>query len=96
MDLLYQREFWRIVSSLVEPDGRIDILACDLAASDQGKMLVATLEDTAGVNVAASSDKTGNVTAGGDWVLETDNIDVASAYFSDEKICSAPALRPLW
>ncbi len=82
-----QRAFWKGLSAVLESDGRIDILACKLASTTNGLMLISSLEDAAGVNFAASTNNTGNVTAGGDWILETDNIDVEALYFSKERSC---------
>ena len=44
-----QRRFWREVGDLVEPGGRIDILACKLAADAEGERLIAAIEETSGV-----------------------------------------------
>ena len=38
--------------------------------------LVKELEEITGFNVCASTNETGNVKNGGDWVLETDNLQV--------------------
>ena len=76
-----ERAFWRELGELIEPGGRIDIFACDLAATDEGRMLVAALADAAGVDVAASSNSTGNQAFGGDWVLESAGIDIAGDLF---------------
>ena len=81
-----QREFWQALGRVMAKNGHIDILACSLAASDRGRILVGALEEIAGVNVAASNDPTGNPGAGGDWVLETDAIDAAALYFNDERL----------
>jgi len=77
-----QQEFWTELSQSVKADGRIDILACALTAGEDGQDLVAQLEDLTGRNVAASNDITGNADSGGDWVLETDDLDLAGTYFA--------------
>ncbi len=77
-----QQDFWSEVGGLVNENGRIDILACNLTATESGQLLVNELEHITGVNVAASNDITGNAEVGGDWTLETDDVDVAAAYFS--------------
>ncbi|HDY65921.1 MAG TPA: DUF4347 domain-containing protein, partial [Phycisphaerae bacterium] len=51
-----QQAFWSDLGSLLAEDGRIDLLACNLAATEQGQLLVSTLEGIAGVNFAASTD----------------------------------------
>ena len=62
---------------LVHQGGRIDLLACSTAAGPEGAALIAKLESlTPGVNWAASTDMTGSDEKGGDWILETDGVDV--------------------
>eukprot|EP00747_Dinoflagellata_sp_TGD_P041814 gnl/TRDRNA2_/TRDRNA2_141690_c1_seq4.p1 gnl/TRDRNA2_/TRDRNA2_141690_c1~~gnl/TRDRNA2_/TRDRNA2_141690_c1_seq4.p1 ORF type:complete len:436 (-),score=94.81 gnl/TRDRNA2_/TRDRNA2_141690_c1_seq4:40-1224(-) len=60
---------------------RVDLLACDLASEPGGLALIQELEAETGKNIAASTNHTGNLKRGGDWVLETDNVDTASIYF---------------
>ncbi len=76
-----QRDFWKSLGSLLIEGGRIDLFPCKLAAGEIGELLVAELEKAAGVNVAASTDLTGNEMCGGDWILETDGVDLEEAYF---------------
>ena len=78
--------FWQGVAELLAPGGRIDLLACDVAAGPDGQALVDALEETAGVNFAASSDLTGNAEHGGDWCLETDHVDAGAVYFDPHQI----------
>ena len=52
----------------------IHLLGCNVAAD--GMELVKELEEITGFNVCASTNETGNVKDGGDWVLETDNLQV--------------------
>jgi large repetitive protein len=49
-----------------------DILlyGCDVAAGTTGQQFIQELANATGADVAASTDLTGNATAGGDWVLE--------------------------
>lgn len=77
--------FWRDLGALVQQDGRIDLLACNVTASQDGADLVAALEQLTGRDVAASDDLTGNPAAGGDWVLETDGVD-GSVYFDAQAL----------
>lgn len=65
---------------------RIDLLACNLAASKVGMDWITEWEQKMGKNVAASADVTGNVEAGGNWLLETDGIDVSRVYFKQEAL----------
>ena len=70
--------------SCVGKGGRVDLLGCDLLLYSPN--LVNTLEEVYGINFAASDERTGNVTVGGDWILESDDIDVAPIYFDPEKL----------
>jgi len=76
------QSFWQGVGGLLDTDGRVDILACGLAATDAGHILVSQLETYTGHQVAASDDPTGNPSYGGDWIMETANVDAASLYFT--------------
>jgi hypothetical protein len=87
-----QRVFWQGLGKLIVPKGRIDLLACNLARGKQGKMLVAALEDLSGVNCTASSNETGNLKSGGDWVMETDKIDISQYYFDSQRLESYTCL----
>lgn len=78
--------FWRGLAELVAPGGRIDLLACDVAAGSDGLALVGALEQMTGVNFAASVDPTGNDAYGGNWYLETDQVDVGIVYFDPHQI----------
>ena len=76
------QHFWQGVGSLVKDNGRIDLLACGLVSSEAGNLLLSQLETLTGKNFAASDDPTGNPQSGGDWVLESDGVNVAPVYFS--------------
>ncbi|MDF2576643.1 MAG: Periplasmic protein TonB-like protein [Chlamydiales bacterium] len=79
------RKFWRQLGKLVHGKGRIDLLACSLASSQNGKKLIDRLETLTGINFAASTNLTGN-SKGANWILETDNVDVGSLYFKASKL----------
>ena len=76
-----QHAFWREIGSLIQDQGRIDLLACNLAAGDHGELLIAALQAACGREVAASVDETGNPASGGDWLLEVGQVDAAACYF---------------
>ena len=78
-----QQQFWSELGSVLDSDGRIDLLSSGLAATDEGNDLIEHISDLADANVAASTDLTG---ADGDWILETDDIDLVDLYFDGEKI----------
>jgi hypothetical protein len=87
-----QRAFWKELASFLAEGGRVDLFACNLACNDEGRLLVSLLEDLTGVNFAASSGLTGNQGAGGDWLLETDGVDLVSAYFTAKGIAGFSCL----
>ena len=80
------KQFWKSVGQLLEEDGRVDLLACNLARSEDGKLLVAALKKITGREVAASDNETGNPEKGGDWILETADLDVTHLYFDASKL----------
>ncbi|MHC4874662.1 MAG: DUF4347 domain-containing protein, partial [Planctomycetota bacterium] len=79
-----QQNFWSDIGEALKSEGRIDLFACNLAGNEQGQLLVSEIESLTGADVAASDDVTGNSDAGGDWILETDNVDVENEYFDSE------------
>ncbi len=91
-----QQEFWQELSQSITGNGRIDIMACNLTASDTGQGLVTELESLTNRNVAASDDMTGNAAAGGDWILEAGNIDLAATYFDGDRLAEFSGTLPGW
>eukprot|EP00747_Dinoflagellata_sp_TGD_P137217 gnl/TRDRNA2_/TRDRNA2_175651_c2_seq2.p1 gnl/TRDRNA2_/TRDRNA2_175651_c2~~gnl/TRDRNA2_/TRDRNA2_175651_c2_seq2.p1 ORF type:complete len:316 (+),score=59.08 gnl/TRDRNA2_/TRDRNA2_175651_c2_seq2:1-948(+) len=65
---------------------RVDILACSLVETPQGREWVKQWEERTKKNFAASNDVTSNPEYGGNWVLESDGINVAKVYFDEKKI----------
>lgn len=88
------QNFWQGLGDLMNQDGRVDIMACDLAGSENGQQLVAMIEDLTGMNVAASTDDTGNDAYGGDWLLESGNIDLIPLYFNEESLLEFDGVLP--
>ncbi|MCP5184674.1 MAG: DUF4347 domain-containing protein, partial [Pseudomonadales bacterium] len=67
--------------------GSADILiyGCDLAATPEGENFASTLALLTGTDIAASDDRTGNSTLGGDWQLEFSTGPIATqVVFSTE------------
>lgn len=62
----------------------IDWFACFLLQSPDWMYFLDQLEIKTGVICRASSDKTGNLKYGGDWILESSNTDIRDIYFSDQ------------
>ncbi len=64
--------------------GRVDLFACNLLATEEGKAVLKEIEAATNTNFAASTNKTGNPTqADSDWVMESDGVDVRDLYFGD-------------
>ena len=88
VDLADQKsEGFKVLEALaeaVQTGGRVDLLACNLIASPEGKSFLKDLEDRTGCNFAASVDKTGNPKdATTDWHMESNNMDIRDVYFTD-------------
>jgi sugar lactone lactonase YvrE len=62
-----------------------DFLACSLYINMNWKYIIDTLSTTTGVQIRASTDKTGSSTLGGDWILESTgtDIDMREIYFNE-------------
>eukprot|EP00747_Dinoflagellata_sp_TGD_P031448 gnl/TRDRNA2_/TRDRNA2_135285_c0_seq1.p1 gnl/TRDRNA2_/TRDRNA2_135285_c0~~gnl/TRDRNA2_/TRDRNA2_135285_c0_seq1.p1 ORF type:complete len:347 (+),score=66.74 gnl/TRDRNA2_/TRDRNA2_135285_c0_seq1:60-1100(+) len=78
------KEFFKHVGSAAQT--RVDLLACDLAGTPSGLSLIKELEDLTGRHFAASTNHTGNLKHGGDWVMETDHVDTAAIYFDPQAL----------
>lgn len=86
------KAFWHDVSSMIKDNGRIDLLACNVAASPGGLTFVSDLDrlvDTVvkTIDVTASTDVTGN-SADGNWVLEKGQINADTLYFDTNRLSS--------
>lgn len=60
----------------------VDFLACMLYLQRGVREMFATLEAETGLNLRASTDDTGNQTEGGDWIMESDMINIEHIYFT--------------
>ena len=66
--------------------GRVDLFACNLLATEEGKAVLKEIEAATKTNFAASTNKTGNPTQkDSDWVMESDGVDVRDLYFGDTR-----------
>ncbi len=54
----------------LDPGADLLLYGCNLADHDTGRELIATLAELTGMDVAASDDRTGHSSLGGDWQLE--------------------------
>lgn len=60
----------------------VDFLACELLLYSEWKTYFSILEKLTGVVVGASSNKTGNIVYGGDWILESNMENIKNIYFN--------------
>ena len=74
------------VSALAQRVGlqRLDFLACALYRHTNTAGAFAWMEAETGVDLRASSNMTGAAAKDGDWILESDNVDIRSTYFTSE------------
>ena len=61
----------------------IDYLACNTLNYPSWVNYYKILSDETGVIVGASSDKTGNIKYGGDWIMESDGVNIEGIYFTN-------------
>jgi hypothetical protein len=61
----------------------VDLMACSLFSDQKWKSVFVNLESRGAINFRASADDTGNLSAGGNWVLESDNVNVKDLYFTE-------------
>jgi len=59
-----------------------DFLGCSLASDARWKEAFVWMEET-GVNIRASTDETGNIASGGNWILEDGSVDAKELYFKE-------------
>ena len=62
----------------------IDFLACNLLKYPSWNTYFALLDKLYSVKIRASNDRTGNLIMGGDWILETSNVNIKNIYFTDK------------
>ncbi|NJD37367.1 MAG: DUF4347 domain-containing protein, partial [Geobacter sp.] len=66
------------IGSALAPDGDILLYGCNVAQGDLGRVLIDTLAEMTGADVAASEDLTGAAAKGGDWTLEAQTGAIAA------------------
>lgn len=60
----------------------VDLISCKLYSNNDFVYVMNTLEAQTGLNLRASSDNTGNLANGGNWVQESDNVNIEGIYFT--------------
>jgi hypothetical protein len=61
----------------------IDLISCGLWANPGWVYVLTTLEKKLGIDFRASANMTGNIASGGDWVQESDGVNIQDVYFTE-------------
>jgi len=77
------RSVMQALGRAVVPEGRVDLLSCELLATPAGKSFFELIQQETATHFAASDDITSNVRQGGDWIMESDGVDIKPLYFHD-------------
>ena len=62
----------------------LDLVACALYANSNWRYIIDTISSQQNITIRASNDNTGTSLRGGDWVLETNDINLTNVYFTPE------------
>jgi uncharacterized protein YjbI with pentapeptide repeats len=62
----------------------LDLVACALYANPNWRYIIDTISSQQNIIIRASNDNTGTSLGGGDWVLETNDINLTNVYFTTE------------
>jgi alpha-tubulin suppressor-like RCC1 family protein len=71
-------QFWTDVGAPI-----IDLLGCAIYMDENWRYVLNTLESQMSVDFRASVDDTGALAVGGNWILESDNVNVKDVYFTE-------------
>ena len=61
----------------------VDFISCMLLSNPSFATAMTRLEADLGIDLRASRDRTGNLAAGGNWIQESDGVDIKGLYFTD-------------
>ena len=61
----------------------LDFISCKLASYPEYIYIFNNLETVINITIGASTDLVGNLVYGGNWIMETTNVDVQLIYFND-------------
>ena len=62
----------------------LDLMACALYANPDWKYIIDNLSIKNNITIRASNDNTGSSNYGGNWILETNDINLTNVYFTDK------------
>jgi len=77
------RSVMQALGRAVVPEGRVDLLSCELLGTPAGKAFFELIQQETATHFAASDDFTCNLRQGGDWIMESDGVDIQPLYFHD-------------
>ncbi|MDF2577802.1 MAG: Ig family protein [Chlamydiales bacterium] len=84
-------QFWQKIGQLVQADGRIDLLACEIGKAPDAMKFASQLEWLTKRSIAFSDEKIGSPDLGGTWILDEvfekgefykTELDVSKIYFN--------------
>ena len=61
----------------------VDLMSCLIYSNPAWVVAINRMETRTGLNFRASRDKTGNLANGGNWVMESDNVNIEGIYFTE-------------
>ena len=61
----------------------IDLISCSLYSRPEWVTILNQMERLTNIQFRASSDPTGNLANGGNWVMESDNVNIQDVYFTE-------------
>ena len=62
----------------------LDFFACSLYSNPSWQYVFNTLDSRHGILIQASTDMTGNVTSGANWIMESDGVNIQNIYFNPD------------
>ncbi len=62
----------------------LDFFACSLYSNPSWQYVFNTLDSRHGILIQASTDMTGNVTSGANWIMESDGVNIQNVYFNPD------------
>ena len=86
----YQLSSWSSIVSFIQSLkttynlNTLDLMACALYADPNWKYVIDTLSIKENITIRASNDNTGTSVEGGNWILETNDINLTTVYFTPD------------
>jgi len=61
----------------------LDLMGCNIHRDSNWRYVIGKLENLSGLVIRSSDDYTGSSGLGGNWILESDNVDLIGTYFTE-------------